>query len=348
MPDERDSEFAYCSMPEVPERTLSPELSVERAGAIRVLGKKWVNGTVLHYYFFKNTDRASWVGTSAEEEVVRAAFREWQSLCGLRLEEVGAASESEVRISFQRDGRAWSYVGRDVLDHPGEPTMNFGWNIANDADTALHEIGHTLGLPHEHQNPNAGILWNEEAVYADLGGPPNRWSREMTHWNIIRKIPAAELEGSGWDRDSIMHYPFKAGLILNPEEFKLKALRPAGGISRLDKEWIYRFYPSDRPKEELLQPLVAAPLTLEPGKQRDFLIRPEATRAYTIATFGNADTVLVLFERENGQDRYVDGDDDSGEDTNARLQVKLLKGREYVLRVRTYWNDGAQTAIMLW
>jgi hypothetical protein len=58
--------------------------------------------------------------------------------------------------------------------------MNFdnadNWGI----DTAIHEIGHTLGLPQEHQNPNAGIVWDEPAVIADLGGSPNFWSEAKT------------------------------------------------------------------------------------------------------------------------------------------------------------------------
>ena len=56
------------------------------------------------------------------------------------------------------------------------------------------------------------------------------------------------------------------------------------------------------------------------------MIRPDATRKYEIRTFGTSDTVMVLFEDENGELRYLAGDDDSGEDYNAHLQVKLLKG----------------------
>ena len=37
-------------------------------------------------------------------------------------------------------------------------------------DTALHGIGHTLGLPHEHQNPNAGIVWDVEHPAQDRAG----------------------------------------------------------------------------------------------------------------------------------------------------------------------------------
>ena len=50
--------------------------------------------------------------------------------------------------------------------------MNFGWDLTplGRSTTALHEIGHTLGMPHEHQNPFAGIAWDEETVYATSAG----------------------------------------------------------------------------------------------------------------------------------------------------------------------------------
>jgi len=49
--------------------------------------------------------------------------------------------------------------------------MNLDKAYAFGLDTAVHEIGHSLGFPHEYQNPKAGIVWNEEAVYAALGQP---------------------------------------------------------------------------------------------------------------------------------------------------------------------------------
>jgi hypothetical protein len=90
-------------------------------------------------------------------------------------------------------------------------------------------------------------------------------------------------------------------------------------------------------------------LNIGPGGQSNFVIRPAATRKYEIRTFGASDTVMVLFEDDNGELRYLAGDDDSGEDYNASLQVKLLKGRRYVLRVRLYYEDRAgETALMMW
>src|SRR4030095_16307705 len=178
----------------------------ERARLIQVSADKWVNGTVLHYYFFdKATDGQtvffadgtsefrSWRTTEAEKQVVRRAFETWKNVGGgLEFKEVKCRDEAEIRIGFQRGDGAWSYIGRDVLDTGKDArTMNFGWDLTrhpSELDTAIHEIGHTLGFPHEHQNPNAGIVWNEEAVYTALAGPPNNWSREKTFNNIIRKI----------------------------------------------------------------------------------------------------------------------------------------------------------------
>ena len=43
------------------------------------------------------------------------------------------------------------------------------------------------------------------------------------------------------------------------------------------------------------------------------------------------------------------GDDDSGEDYNAYLQLRLSRGEKYVLRLRLYYADHAgETAVMWW
>ena len=74
---------------------------------------------------------------------------------------------------------------------------------------------------------------------------------------------------------------------------------------------------------------------------------PTSSRSYTIATFGTADTVLVLFEQTSAGLKYLAGDDDSGTDRNAQITVKLLQGRTYVARLRLYYAGASgATAIM--
>jgi hypothetical protein len=367
MPDHDEMKYSYCSMPQVPERTFDASVTPGRARLIQMLGNKWANGTVLHYYFFdKETDGErvffsngtsewrTWTTSDAEKAVVRQAFRLWKEVgIGLEFEEVSARDDAEIRIGFMRGDGAWSFIGRGVLDAgSNQRTMNFGWDLTRrpqEVDTAVHEIGHTLGFPHEHQNPNAGIVWNEEAVYAALAKPPNRWDRATTFHNIIRKIEPDSVQGSNWDPNSIMHYPFEAGLIEAPADYR-GGLDPAGGLSERDKAWVKTFYPTLTPNDYAeLRTMESVRLNIGAGGQSNFVIRPAATRKYEIRTFGTSDTVIVLFEDENGKLRYLAGDDDSGEDYNAQLQVKLLKGRRYVLRVRLYYEDRAgETAVMMW
>ena len=357
----------FCSLHTVPKRVFAPGVTPARERLINIFRHKWVSGTVLHYYFFdRDTDGEdvlledgstrfqTWKGAESEREVVRQAFDVWaQQAIGLRFEEVSAREEAEVRIGFMRGDGAWSWLGREILDHgPNERTMNFGWNIAapGELDTAIHEIGHTLGFPHEHQNPRAGIEWDEEAVYRDLAQPPNEWDRDKTFWNIIRKLEPNEVQGTTWDPDSIMHYSFKKGLIRKPEQFFVNGLQPAGGLSERDKSWVKALYPpTDDAQAPLLRPGLSVLLEIGPGQQRDFRIVPQETRTYEFRTFGTSDAVMVLFEDEGGQLRYRIGDDDSGEDLNASFRIKLLKGHHYVLRLRLYHSDRRdQTSVMMW
>jgi hypothetical protein len=356
----------YCALPEVPERVLAADIPPNRVRLIQLFDKKWVNGTVLHYYFFDRepdgervrladgtTEWRPWTGSETDKGVVREAFRSWKEVgVGLQFRQVDSRDEAEIRIGFMRGDGSWSYIGRDVLEIGRDNrTMNFGWGLTgpDGADTALHEIGHTLGFPHEHQNPNAGLLWDEEAVYSALAAPPNNWPRQTTYHNIIRKIPPDQVRGSNWDPNSVMHYPFGPGLIREPAAYR-SGLAPAGGLSAWDREYALTFYSRiDQEDYEELRPMRSAALSLRPGEQKNFIITPDATRNYTLGTFGWSDTVLVLFEEVDGELRYRTGDDDSGEDRNARFQAKLYKGRKYVLRVRLYWADlSGETAVMMW
>lgn len=341
---------SHCSLPLVPVRQFGPEVSDGRSRLIRYIDRKWVNGTRLKYYFFTS---GTWNGPESEKDLVREAFDVWSAVgIGLQFEEVTSISEAEIRIGFLQSGRTWSYVGRDVIDIPGqfERTMNYGWSIADDSrgvDVPVHEIGHTLGFPHEHQNPFSGIVWDEEAVYAYFA--QQGWSRSDTDHNVLQKLLPAEVEGTDWDPNSIMHYGFPAGLIREPTEYQ-NGLTPMLGLTNSDRSEVKKFYPPlEEPQYRVLHPYQLERLELQPAEQANFVIEPSQTREYTIQTFGQADTLMVLFEDHDGSPRFMAGDDDSGTSLNARIRTRLYPGRRYIVRVRLYLNWAtAHTYLMLW
>jgi len=68
--------YSYCSLPKVAPRDLSGIVDRNRANLILFLDKKWVNGTILHYYFFDQP--TYWTTTETEKNVVRKAFDVWK------------------------------------------------------------------------------------------------------------------------------------------------------------------------------------------------------------------------------------------------------------------------------
>ncbi|MFB7333821.1 M12 family metallopeptidase [Streptomyces adustus] len=357
----------YCSLAQQSAAAFPAGLTAERLGALVSGRSMWVNGTVVHYHFFDGdadgspialpgsgeTRWVSWVGAEEQRDLVRECFREWQDLgIGVSFVEVGDRSEAELRIGFQLGDGSWSAVGKDALRVGlNERTMNVGWDLTvpGERQTALHQIGHALGMVHEHQSPFAGLHWDDEAVYADLAGPPNFWSRETTYNNILRKLDASEANGSVWDPLSIMEFPFSSGLALEPEQFR-GGLHPPGGLSPLDKEFALRWYPPTGPgRPPALVPFRSAPLRLGPGEQADFTVEPAETRTYTVGTFGDGDTVVVVFEERDGEPRFLAGRDDGGTPHNATVRARLVKGRRYFVRVRLYSVRGSgETAVMCW
>ena len=357
--DPMDRIGGHCNQPGIPPRELPAGLPPGRQRLIRLHEKKWANHTVLHFCFLDNPSQ--WRGSQDNKDAVRRAFREWKDVpIGLDFVEVFDPAEAEIRIGFYQhptapDSGSWSYLGRDTVDlvsDPAQRTMNFGWDLNDEYgyDTALHEIGHALGFPHEHQNPNSGIVWDEAAVLDYYTGAPNFWTEDQVRWNVLRKLSQAEVEGSEWDRDSIMHYWIRKGLVLEPADLRGVDHFPAPGLSERDRETVKSFYPA---KEQTylpeLRPFEAHQVRIAPGEQLDFVVEPEYSRRYTFQTFGDLDTVMVLFEEIDGEPRYVSGDDDSGYRYNAKIRERLFRGRRYIIRLRLYYAGAeGEGAVMMY
>ncbi len=348
----------FCGLPQVLPRQFPTRIEPGRESFILSIDGLWVNGTVIHYCFFdhnKHGSQKSWTGKPADINAVKKAFKGWKALgIGLEFKEVRRPEDAEIRIGFEQGDGSWSYIGTyPIKNVPTEQrTMNFGWSLTtkHGYDTALHEIGHALGTKHEHQNPKAGIDWNEPAVYEYFKDYPNFWDKGTIERNILNKIPVASVEGSKWDPNSIMHYSFDAPLIDAPSPYNTKGIYPKLGLSKKDKLWARKYYPPLKKTNYIgLNPFESQPVSLSAGEQVDFVINPSETRKYTIRTFGNVDTIMVLFEDDGTDPRYLAADDDSGTDYNAEIEYRLLSGRTYIVRVRLYYASGTgETAVMMW
>src|SRR4029077_6592615 len=250
---------------------LKPAVAADtlRAAAIISTNTKWVNGTVLHYCFFT---KGHFAVPKKQADAVRGAFKKWKAVgIGLDFKEVTKLSEAEVRIGYSvPDGSSASSVGRDVLKVPlNQPTTVYGWDLTTPygSGTALHELGHVLGMEHEHQNPFAGIVWHEQAVYDSLAKPPNSWDHATTYHNILEKLSTSQVQGSKWDPDSIMEYEFEPGLIAEPKQYDINGLTPPGTLSDADKEWARKWYPEQNAASPTLEPFQAVTVDLAAGQQ---------------------------------------------------------------------------------
>jgi hypothetical protein len=273
-------------------------------------------------------------GTAAEQAKAKEQADWWTAVANLRFD-FNNAPDAEIRILFDPNDGAWSYVGTDSRDIPlNQPTMNLGFL---DGGTAAHEFGHAIGLAHEHQSPFGGIQWNEAVVIAEAAKSPNFWSEAVTRHNILRKYSADQINGTAFDPDSIMLYFFPASWTLNGIGTKANDV-----LSRLDREFIAgaKMYPKTGPAiPDAVTLQVNARLRTRAsigkfGEEDLYKFTAAVDGRYLIDTQGRTDVVMKLFGPDSAT-ALIAEDDDSGASTNARIVASLISG-QYYLQVRHY------------
>jgi hypothetical protein len=138
-----------------------------------------------------------------------------QPLIGLKFEFMeyksdGSGLVGDIRVDFNKNQGCWALLGKDCLTADiKKPTVNFGWL---DVGVICHEFGHVLGLVHEHSNVlGKTIDWNQDEVYK-WAKAVQGWDKETAKRNIIDKYKKDQINGTNFDRDSIMLYFYDAKL----------------------------------------------------------------------------------------------------------------------------------------
>lgn len=132
-----------------------------------------------------------------------------------QLADCGAPAKADIRVDFQAGKGHWSYVGIESLDHV--PSMNFD-NITSKTEVdfqtiVTHEMGHALGLEHEHQNPGIpkACGWDYDFLWAHYN-----WASEADMHANLDQLQDTLQRGqhaytfSSYDKRSNMHYSFEA------------------------------------------------------------------------------------------------------------------------------------------
>ena len=297
-----------------------------RTRAVAPIGKTWANGSTLQVRFLG--------GTSEQKKIVRDQAGWWTQHANL-IFAFNDARNAEIRISFDANDGAWSYVGTDCRSIPlNDATMNLGFM---DGGTTAHEFGHAIGLAHEHQNPAGGIQWNEEVVIRELGGPPNLWDEATARHNVLRKYAADQINGTRFDPDSIMLYFFPANWTLNGIGTQANEV-----LSDLDKAFAAgaKMYPKAGPTvDKPTELVIGAPRRTSAsigtfGEADLFAFNVKKAGRHVIDTRGPTDIVMTLFG-PNSPTALIAEDDDSGAAYNARIAANLIEGR-YFAQVRHY------------
>lgn len=160
-PSSNSSDFVSVNVqnyPETPNSTLEAEQYFENIAYFNAGNSKWSQpggkgNPVNITYSFKNLLDGGLNGINAEqaEAAIKEAFGVWSEVAPLNFTEVKDSSNSQIRIGYDYiDGRSGT-LAYAYFPTNGDITFDSGesWNTSLFLETAVHEIGHSLGLDHE-------------------------------------------------------------------------------------------------------------------------------------------------------------------------------------------------------
>jgi hypothetical protein len=148
---------------------------------------KWENGVIPFYFSGSFSD--------SEIAIAKKAIARWESVCSVHFKEVLPTSYS-YQIIRTNNSNVWSST---IGENNSVYVMYYGTGSDEDQyGHCLHELGHCLGLIHEHQrfDRDSYVIIYYENIWPEYVFNYNKENNEL-----IREYDYP------YDYDSIMHYP---------------------------------------------------------------------------------------------------------------------------------------------
>lgn len=204
--------------------------------------KLWKNGRKLRLLFLD--------GNEATKHRVIQHARQWTQYANIDFEFV-TSPPAEIRVTFRARGNH-SYLGTDALTvkDQGKHTLSLSALSANKEDssrTILHELGHALGIEHEHLSPNSTLQLDREKIKRDCFVRYG-FKEDVCEHAIFKEIDEENVTAFDFDPHSVMGYDF------HHSHYKTGSVQIAhiGGLSLGDKLGIAAVYPGKAEASDIL------------------------------------------------------------------------------------------------
>lgn len=168
--------------------------------------------------------------------------------------------DGQVRIARNQGDGYWSYLGTDILQIPAnEPTMNLDSFAMDTPDSEFyrvvrHEVGHTLGWPHEHLRAELVARIDPakaKAYFLRMDG----WDAQTVEQQVLTPLDPGDLTATaGADVLSIMCYQLPGEIMVDGHPL------PGGDdIDTMDYDFAAKIYPRQDGPPLPPQPIPSGP-----------------------------------------------------------------------------------------